>query len=312
MAANLHISISAETITKFGALNYSNSLFTSTIVTVLMVAFFVAINRSLTNKKGPKGLQNLAEFIIEGFYNMVQGVTGDHKKTRFFLPYFTSFFLFILFNNWFGLLPGVGTVGFKETSTGTEHAVLLESELKVPVSEVQASETVTLEEVDTHENSEEIMVAEEHPVETAAADHAEETAGEHSVFVPYFRAGTADLNTTLALGLFSQVMAQIIGIKYLGLSYFKKFFNFKNPIMGFVGTLELISEFSKVLSYTFRLFGNIFAGEVLLVVMSSLIPLVVPMPFYGLEIFVGLIQALVFSLLSVVFFNIATIGHDEH
>jgi F-type H+-transporting ATPase subunit a len=302
MAANLHISISAETITKFGALNYSNSLFTSTIVTVLMVAFFVAINRSLTSKKGPKGLQNLAEFIIEGFYNMVQGVTGDHKKTRFFMPFFMSFFFFVLFNNWFGLLPGVGTVGFKETSSGTEHAVLLESELKVPVSEVHASEAVLLE-----ETGEETGIVEEN-----AEEVTEKTPEEKSVFVPYLRAGTADLNTTLALGLFSQVMAQIIGVKYLGLSYFKKFFNFKDPIMFFVGILELVSEFSKVLSYAFRLFGNIFAGEVLLVVIGALIPLVVPMPFYGLEIFVGFIQALVFSLLSLVFFNVATISHDDH
>lgn len=301
MAANLHISISAETIAKFGSLNYSNSLFTSTIVTLLMVTFFLLVNRSLGNKKKPGGLQNLAEFIIEGLYNMVQGVTGDHNKTRFFMPFFMSFFFFVLFNNWFGLLPGVGTVGFKETKTGTEHAVLLDSKVKVPVSQVQASEPVDPVEVTVDE--------------VAGAGEkvsAEIPAEKNEVFVPYLRAGTADLNTTLALGLFSQVMAQVIGVKYLGFSYFKKFFNFRNPIMMFVGVLELVSEFSKVLSYAFRLFGNIFAGEVLLIVMSALIPVVVPMPFYGLEIFVGFIQALVFSLLSLVFFNIATLGHDEH
>ncbi|MBT4124722.1 MAG: F0F1 ATP synthase subunit A [Candidatus Pacebacteria bacterium] len=307
MAANLHISISAETLTSFGPLNFSNSLLTSSIVTILMLILIVKIRLSLdSNKSKISGWQNFSEFITEGFYGMVQGVTGDHKKTRFFLPFFMSFFLFILLNNWLGLLPGVGTIGFRETAEGTEHAVLLNKELSVPVSKVMASteETIHLEETAT-ENNEEV-----HAVE-AAEEHTEE-ATDHSVFVPYLRAGTADINTALALGLFSQVMAQIIGIKYLGLSYFKKFFNFKNPIMGFVGTLELISEFSKVLSYTFRLFGNIFAGEVLLVVMSALVPLIVPMPFYGLEIFVGVIQALVFSLLSIVFFNIATISHDEH
>lgn len=296
MAANLHISISAETIAKFGSLNYSNSLFTSTIVTLLMVTFFLLVNRSLGNKKKPGGLQNLAEFIIEGLYNMVQGVTGDHNKTRFFMPFFMSFFFFVLFNNWFGLLPGVGTVGFKETKTGTEHAVLLDSKVKVPVSQVQASEPVD-------------------PVEVvgASVEESEEISVEkNEVFVPYLRAGTADLNTTLALGLFSQVMAQIVGVKYLGFSYFKKFFNFKDPIMFFVGILELVSEFSKVLSYAFRLFGNIFAGEVLLIVIGALIPVVVPMPFYGLEIFVGFIQALVFALLSLVFFNVATLHGEDH
>ena len=304
MAANLHISISAETLTSFGSLNFSNSLLTCSIVTVLMVSFFVLVRMSMGKQKNGllHPLQNLSEFIIEGFYGMVQGVTGDHKKTRFFMPFFTSFFLFILFNNWFGLLPGVGTIGFKEKVEGTEHAVLLQQEISVPVAEVQASEKIDEAAVETVEANE---------VEETA-NEAVETTEEKSVFVPYLRAGTADINTTLALGLFSQIMAQVIGIKYLGLSYFKKFFNFKDPIMGFVGILELVSEFSKVLSYTFRLFGNIFAGEVLLIVMSALIPLVVPMPFYGLEIFVGVIQALVFSLLSIVFFNIATIGHDEH
>ncbi|MFZ5437717.1 MAG: F0F1 ATP synthase subunit A [Patescibacteria group bacterium] len=301
MAANLHISISAETITKFGSLNYSNSLLTSTIVTLLMVTFFVLVNRSLGNKKKLGGLQNLAEFIIEGLYNMVQGVTGDHNKTRFFMPFFMSFFFFVLFNNWFGLLPGVGTIGFKETKTGTEHAVLLDSKVKVPVSQVQASEPVdTVEETVTE------------VVGASAEESAEISAEKNEVFVPYLRAGTADLNTTLALGLFSQVMAQIVGVKYLGFSYFKKFFNFKDPIMFFVGILELVSEFSKVLSYAFRLFGNIFAGEVLLIVIGALIPVLVPMPFYGLEIFVGFIQALVFALLSLVFFNVATLHGEDH
>jgi F-type H+-transporting ATPase subunit a len=76
--------------------------------------------------------------------------------------------------------------------------------------------------------------------------------------------------------------------------------------------LETVSEFAKIISFSFRLFGNIFAGEVLLVVIGALVPLLVPMPFYGLEIFVGFIQALVFSMLSVVFYNVATVSHDDH
>ena len=82
--------------------------------------------------------------------------------------------------------------------------------------------------------------------------------------------------------------------------------------MFFVGILELISEFAKIISFAFRLFGNIFAGEVLLVVMAFLFPVILPMPFYGLELFVGFIQALVFSMLTLVFFNMATISHEEH
>jgi len=286
MAAELHISISAEPLATFGPLTISNSIFTSLIVSALMILFFLAVNRTLKRKtKKLSTLQNIAEYIIQGFYGLVQGVTGDHKKTRFFMPYFTAFFLFIMFNNWFGLMPGVGTIGFTHSAEGTEHAVLLQKEVS-PVPTVQAQEQVE--------------------------ETVEETVADEEVFVPYLRAGTADLNTTLALSLFTMFFVQFVGIKYQGLAYFKKFINFKNPILAFVALLETISEFAKVLSFAFRLFGNIFAGEVLLIVIGALVPILAPMPFYGLEIFVGLIQALVFSLLSVVFFNVATVSHDEH
>jgi F-type H+-transporting ATPase subunit a len=92
--------------------------------------------------------------------------------------------------------------------------------------------------------------------------------------------------------------------KYLG-----KFFNFSSPIDFFVGILELISEISKLISFSFRLFGNVFAGEVLLMVMMFLVPYILPLPFFMLEIFVGLIQALVFTTLTLVFLKMAT---EEH
>ncbi|MCX6816378.1 MAG: F0F1 ATP synthase subunit A [Candidatus Beckwithbacteria bacterium] len=128
--------------------------------------------------------------------------------------------------------------------------------------------------------------------------------------VSLIRGGTADLNITLALAIFSVVSVQIYGYKTLGLKYFKKFFNFSSPINFFVGILDLLSEFSRVVSFAFRLFGNIFAGEVLLAVIAFLIPLVAPLPFLGLEIFIGFIQALVFATLTLVFINIATM--TEH
>jgi len=130
------------------------------------------------------------------------------------------------------------------------------------------------------------------------------------VFIPFLRGPTADINTTLALALISMVMVQVYGFRYQGLAYLKKFFNFSNAINAFVGILELISEFSKIISFTFRLFGNIFAGEVLISVISFLIPVIGPMPFYGLELFVGVIQGLVFMMLSTVFMNMATLSHE--
>lgn len=128
----------------------------------------------------------------------------------------------------------------------------------------------------------------------------------HKVFIPLFRAGTADLNTTLALAIVAMLVIQYSGLKTLGISYLKKFINISNPIMFFVGILELISEFSKVISFAFRLFGNIFAGEVLLTVIAFLMPVLAPIPFLGMELFVGFIQALVFSMLTAVFLSLAT------
>jgi F-type H+-transporting ATPase subunit a len=130
------------------------------------------------------------------------------------------------------------------------------------------------------------------------------------VFIPILRGPTADINATLALALIAMFMVQYYGFKYQGFKYLKKFFNFSNPINAFVGILELVSEFSKIISFTFRLFGNIFAGEVLIAVMTFLIPVVAPMPFYALELFVGVIQGLVFMMLSTVFMNMATLSHD--
>lgn len=136
---------------------------------------------------------------------------------------------------------------------------------------------------------------------------------EHGKFVPLLRSGNADLNTTLALATLTILMVQIYGVVAIGFkNYSTKFFNFKNPILLFVGMLELMSEFSRIISFSFRLFGNIFAGEVLLTVISMLLPYVGPIPFYMLEIFVGFIQALVFTMLASVFIKLAITNHEEH
>ncbi|MBI2029125.1 F0F1 ATP synthase subunit A [Candidatus Gottesmanbacteria bacterium] len=136
---------------------------------------------------------------------------------------------------------------------------------------------------------------------------------EEEKLIPLFRGPTADLNTTLALALIAVFVVQYYGIKSVGSKiYLSKFLNFKNPILFFVGILEFISEVARILSFAFRLFGNIFAGEVLLAVIAFLIPLIVPLPFLGLEVFVGFIQALVFAMLTAVFLAVATSEHAEH
>jgi F-type H+-transporting ATPase subunit a len=131
--------------------------------------------------------------------------------------------------------------------------------------------------------------------------------------VPLFRSPAADLNFTLALALIAVTFANALGVAAIGLGgRLKVFFNFKNPIAFFVGILELISEFAKIISFSFRLFGNVFAGEVLLTIIGFLLPYVAPLPFMFLEIFVGFIQAFIFGMLTLVFISMAVSEHEEH
>lgn len=156
-------------------------------------------------------------------------------------------------------------------------------------------------------------------------------AGEHGkVFVPLLRGATADINTTLAIGFFAVVMSHVFGVIAVGAwNHFNKFFNLKaileipkkikkdpmivmvNPIKIFVGLIEVIGEIAKVASLSLRLFGNVFAGEVLIASMMALSAFILPLPFMFLEIIVGIVQALVFSILTLAFMSIAT-TNEEH
>ncbi len=139
----------------------------------------------------------------------------------------------------------------------------------------------------------------------------------HAMDLPLFRSMNADMNVTLAFSIVSIITVQILGFAALGFrGHLGKYFvaPWKKPygIGTFVGLLEFVGEFTRIVSFSFRLFGNIFAGEVLLVVVSALVPYIVPIPFYGLEIFVGFIQALVFSMLTLVFVSMAVTPHEAH
>lgn len=273
----MHVSLTAEKLTEIGGLPITNSLFTTWLV-IAAIAIFAIIFK-LRIKKHPQGIQNLVEAGVEGFYGIVESVVEKPKLARkFFAPIFTIF-LFVLLNNWAGLIPGVGSVGiFHEAKPAA----------------------IRHEEIAIFEGVEKFVATD--------ADHAEVVHGEDShSFTPIFRPGSADLSFTLALAVVAVLMVQFMGVRQLGgWGYFKRFLNFSNPIHFFVGILEIVSEFSKMVSFSFRLFGNIFAGEVLLAVIIALAPFVAPMPFYGLEIFVGAVQALVFAMLTLVFFRMAT------
>ncbi|MFZ2205237.1 MAG: F0F1 ATP synthase subunit A [Minisyncoccia bacterium] len=155
--------------------------------------------------------------------------------------------------------------------------------------------------------------------------------GGNAAFVPLFRSATADINTTLALSIVVVIASNIFGIFMVGLwKTFNKYVNLISlgsvftkvkkdptvlivaPINFFVGVLELVGEMAKIASLSFRLFGNVFAGEVLLASMGAIMSYLVPAPFLFLEVFVGLIQAVVFSLLATVYFAMAAQDHTEH
>ncbi len=128
--------------------------------------------------------------------------------------------------------------------------------------------------------------------------------------LPLLKSPNSDLTTTLALALFSVVSIQFFSIRILGIKlYIARFINFAGPIKFITGFFEMISEGVKILSFSFRLFGNIFAGEALLVVIAFLVPYIIPLPFIFLEIFVGIIQAFVFAMLTLTFLKIGTIRH---
>ena len=130
--------------------------------------------------------------------------------------------------------------------------------------------------------------------------------------ISIFRSPAADLNFTLAFAVISVIVTNIIGMMAVGVfSHIGKFLNFKSPIMFFIGILELVSEFAKIISLSFRLFGNVFAGEVLLIIVFFLAPYVVPLPFLFLEIFVGVIQAFVFAMLTLVSISLHTATHEH-
>lgn len=241
--SDVHVALAAEKIFQIGPVPITNSILTTWIVTLLLIAFAYFATRKITAI--PQGLQNFAESAVEALEDLVSSVAGE--KTKVFLPIIATFFFFILFGNYFGLLPGIGSIGFWQIENG------------------------------------------------------------HKVFVPFFRSINSDLNTTVALALVSLVTTHYLAIKYLGFGkYLGKFFNL-NPIFLFVGILEIIGEFTKILSLSFRLFGNIFAGEVLLTTASTkLFAFIIPIPFYFLEILVGFVQALIFAMLTLVFMVILT------
>ena len=263
----------------------------------------------------PRGLQNFFEAIIEFFMELATSIAGPEKARRF-LPLSMTIFIFIVTANWMGILPGFGTIGRIESAEHVKHHAKDKygddvdlSTVKLQIFDVVGGISVLLPGSVGPESETDYKKYKDH-------SHTEVNEDKKvGLLVPYLRSANTEVNTTLAIAIVAMVMIHFWGFRTLGVfGHAGKFLNFKGgPVALFVGILEIISEVARLISFTFRLFGNIFAGEVLLIAIAFLLPLIGIIPFLGLELFVGLIQALIFSILTLVFAALSTTGHDsEH
>ncbi len=251
------VSLKPVPLVQFGKFAITNSMLVTWIVAAGIIVFAQIATRNI--KPIPSGIQNFWEWLVEGLYNFLEGIIGRElvRKTFWF---FATIFIFILFVNWFGLIPGVGTIGWG------------------------------------------------HHVPNTGLFHVDR---------PLFRGGNADLNMTTAMAAIFFALWLVWAIQAQGIGGFlKHLFAPKGETTGIlkvlmaviffmVGWLEVVSILFRPISLSFRLFGNIYAGESILEAMSTMVPLwlawLPPIPFYFMEILVGVVQALVFMLLTAVF-----------
>jgi F-type H+-transporting ATPase subunit a len=252
----------------------------SILVTAIVLGVIVWIVRSCTRKIEviPGFGQNFLESVVEGFYGAVEGILGDKMAKKAF-GLLGTLFIFILISNWFGLLPGVGSIGW-----GVKDGFLSLSTLHTPL----------------------------------------------------LRPGTADMNMTIAMSVVSMVLWFYWTMQVTGpTAFIKELFGVKGgmtgpilfllvPLFLFVGVLEVVSILVRPVSLSLRLYGNIFAGENMLATMinighlfncpqwlTSVLSCIIPIPFYFLELLIGFLQAMVFTLLVLVYLQLST-SHEEH
>jgi F-type H+-transporting ATPase subunit a len=282
----VHVELAAETLWEIGPVHITNSMFMMFVVMALILIVFTIIARGA--RYIPGRAQGVVEMIVEFILDLVEGTAGRRIGRRIF-PLVAGIFIFILFANFSGLLPGVGTITLDkgDDSHAEETALVAQTE-----SESEAD-------------------SEEAHAETAAGEEEE-----HSTAVPIMRPPTADLNMTLAMSLLTFVVVQIAGVSAHGIGGRIK--HMADP--PFLFPIEVISELSRIISLAARLFGNVFAGEVLLGVMYgmanaikiAIVPVAFPVVFIFLVVLFGTIQARVFALLTLIYITLAAAGHDDH
>lgn len=283
-----HVQLAAEKI-QIGQLPIPNTMIATWLSMVVLVVLAWLGTRKM--EQIPSGLQNLVEAVLETILGTIESI-ADPKKSRDLYALIATIFLFVVISNWMGLLPGYGTVMAKPAPERNPVIAAVDTHEAVDIPKASGEHTATASGF------------------SAATNHGPEWA-------PLLRSAATDLNTTIALAIISVLATQLFGFRYLGWRYLARYVNFSGQgflkiINGFVGLLEIISELAKLISLSFRLFGNIFAGEVLVLVITFLVPFLLVLPFFGLEIFVGLLQGFVFAVLTLIFTVVATAEHGGH
>jgi F-type H+-transporting ATPase subunit a len=294
-----------------GEFKFTNTILTTIILDILLIWMAFSVKRNLGDTTRPsKGIALVFEVLMGGLFSTAQSTAGK-KWARTVFPIMATIILMVLTANLIKLVPGMETIGFLKEAH--EHGYAKEAIIPGVLYYITAEEIhVEKSGEDSHSEAEE-----KHPYEV----------------VPFFRSPSTDLSYTAALALVAVFMVQVVGVRSNGLGYFSKFlnggrfvkmwtrkdlgpFDVINPFIDlFVGILETISEFAKIISFSFRLLGAMFGGAILAIVIGSIAP-VAHFGILFLEIFFGVIQALVFGMLTLVFMTVATQAHghgdEEH
>lgn len=250
MEEGISIHLAPLALFHIGDFAVTNTFFTTLVVSALLIIFAFFAGRSLRLK--PSKFGAVVEALVMLPYQFVRDTLENDAVTRRVFPIIMTIFVFVLAQNWFGLLPFTEGIG-----------------------------------IITHDS--------------------------HGKLVSFFHSAATDLNFTLMLAFVAFFVIEIAGIATLGaFRYGKKFISFASPLAFSIGLIELISELARIVSFSFRLFGNVFAGKTLIIVAGFFVPLFLPVPIMAFELFVGFIQAAIFALLTLFFVKIAISSHDEH
>ncbi len=265
MHEGIHITLKAEAVAHVFGVPITNTMLMSWLAAILLIVIGVYVGRNLV--KIPGKLQTFFETFFSFLLDYIEEVLGSRQFALRFFPLLATLFMFILLGNWLGLMPGIGPI-------------------YITKQPAHVAETVPYD-----------------PLFVGAKVHNGPVIEEHRIEL--FHPMSTDLNVTLALALISFVVIEFSGFFFLGFRYLGKFFNFKSPITFFVGIIELISEFARLVSFSFRLFGNMFAGKTMILIAMFFLPLLLPVPFMVYEVLVGFIQAGIFTILTLFFVKLA-------